>query len=185
MMIFRPVAELAVSPFGSYGTVTAALAPPKVKGGPLAAAPDWRRIIVAAHRRFPDATIRILSLPRAAGDPIQIRMKREAEWLPNGRTTLWIDARDGRILAARDALTLPPAAQLFNKAYPLHAAKVGGLAWRLVMTVSGLAMTLLGSLAVWSFWFKRPRAAARPAQGRGADRHGAGLPGPAPSVEAH
>ena len=48
-----------------------------------------------------------------------------------------------------DALALPSGAQIFNGAYPLHAAKVGGLAWRLTMTISGLAMMLLGSLAVF------------------------------------
>ena len=157
MMIFRPVGEAAVAPFGGYGSVTASLAAPNLKGGAMPERPDWKRIIMSAHARFPDATIRILSLPRKPGDPIQIRMKRDAEWLPNGRSTLWIDAADGRILAARDALTLPAGAQLFNKAYPLHSAKVGGLAWRMVMTISGLALFLLGSLAVWSFWFSRPR----------------------------
>ncbi len=159
MMIFRPVAEAVVAPFSGYGAITAALAAPKVKSGPLAARPDWRAILAAAYGRFPDATVRTLSLPRKPGDPIQLRMKRAAEWLPNGRTTLWIDAADGRILAARDAETLATGARVFNAAYPLHAAKVGGLAWRLVMTVSGLALALLGSLAMWSFWFKRPRRA--------------------------
>lgn len=163
MLVFRPVAEALVAPFGGYGAVTASLAPPKVKGGPMAADPDWIAILGAAHARFPDAEIRILALPRKPGDPITIRMKRAAEWLPNGRSTLWIDAANGRILAARDALALSPSAQLFNAAYPIHAAKVGGLGWRLVMTVSGLTMALLGSLAVWSFWFKRPKPApARP-----------------------
>jgi uncharacterized iron-regulated membrane protein len=162
MMIFRPVAEAVIAPFGGYGTVAASLAAPKVQGGPPAAHLDWAVVIRTAHARFPDATIRILALPRKPGDPITIRMKRAAEWLPNGRSTLWIDASDGRVLAARDALALPAGAQLFNAAYPLHAAKVGGLGWRLVMTVSGLAMALLGSLAVWSFWFKRPKPARRP-----------------------
>ena len=41
--------------------------------------------------------------------------------------------------------------------YPLHAAKVGQLPFRLLMSVSGLAMGLLGTLAVWTFWFKRPK----------------------------
>lgn len=163
MMIFRPVAETVMAPFGGYGIVTASLATPKVKSGPLATHPDWRAILRIAHARFPDATIRILSLPRKPGEPITIRMKRDAEWLPNGRSTLWIDAQDGRVLAARDALALPAGGQAFNAAYPLHAAKVGGLGWRLVMTISGLALTLLGSLTVWSFWFKRPKPArARP-----------------------
>ncbi|TGX46295.1 PepSY domain-containing protein [Sphingomonas naasensis] len=165
MMIFRPVAETVVAPFSGYGIVTTSLKAPKVKSGPLAPRLDWAPILRSAHARFPDATIRILALPRKPGEPITIRMKRAGEWLPNGRTTLWIDAQDGHVLAARDALALPRGAQVFNGAYPLHAAKVGGLGWRLVMTVSGLTLMLLGSLAVWSFWFKRPkpaRAAQRP-----------------------
>jgi len=52
---------------------------------------------------------------------------------------------------------MAPAAQAFNKAYPLHAAKVGGLGYRIVMTLSGLTMAMLGSFAVWTFWFRRPK----------------------------
>lgn len=62
----------------------------------------------------------------------------------------------------RDALSMPAGQQAFMKVYPLHAAKVGGLAYRLLMTLSGLGMALLGTLAVWSFWFKRPRKVAPP-----------------------
>lgn len=157
MMIFRPFAMMMVAPFGSPADVTNALKAPKVASGPLSARPNWRAMILAAHARFPDAQIRILSIPREEGDPISIRMKRAGEWLPNGRSTLWFDAADGHLLEARDALAMPSAAQAFNGAYPLHAAKVGGLAYRLLMTVSGLSMAMLGSLTVWTFWFKRPR----------------------------
>lgn len=157
MMIFKPFAAIVIAPFGAPGAALAANAPPKPKSGPLAAHPDWRAIVAAAHARFPDAQIRILALPRKPGDPIAIRMKRAAEWLPNGRSTLAFDAGDGRLLAAKDALALPAGTQVFNGAYPLHAAKVGGIVWRLVMTVSGLALMLLGSLTVWTFWFRRPR----------------------------
>lgn len=157
MMIFRPIAAVVVAPFTSPAKVFASLAPPKLTGGPLASKPDWRAIIGSAHARFPDARIRILSLPRKPGEPITIRMKRAGEWLPNGRSTLWFDAADGHLRAARDALAMPAGAQIFNGAYPLHAAKVGGLAYRLLMTLSGLALALLGSLTVWTFWFRRPR----------------------------
>src|SRR3546814_8044863 len=70
----------------------------------------------------------------------------------------------GALVAARDAATLPTVVKGYNLLYPLHAAKVGGLAFRLVMTLAGLAMTLLGTLAVWTFWFRRPARAARPRQ---------------------
>lgn len=157
MMVFRPFAALIIAPFGAPTAALAASSPPNVESGPLAARPDWRRILAGAQARFPDAQPRILALPAKPGEPIRLRMKRAAEWLPNGRTQLAFDAADGRLLAAVDALTLPRAAQVFNGAYPLHAAKVGGLAYRLVMTAVGLALAMLGSLAVWSFWFRRPK----------------------------
>ncbi|MET0309601.1 MAG: PepSY-associated TM helix domain-containing protein [Sphingomonas sp.] len=160
MMVFKPFAALVVAPFGS---LVEASAMPKVKSGPLAPKPDWPAMIAAAHARFPDAQIRILAIPRKPGEPITIRMKRAGEWLPNGRSTLAFDAADGRLLAATDALAMPKAAQVFNGAYPLHAAKVGGLAYRLLITCSGLTLALFGTLTVWTFWFRRPRSRKRAA----------------------
>lgn len=155
MMIFRPFARIVIAPFSPPAAAMAALKPPRVKSAPLAAAPDWRSIVLSAHARFPDARIRILSIPRKPGDPIAFRMRRAAEWLPNGRSTVSFDAADGHMLASVDALAMPRGTQVFNGAYPVHAARVGGLAYRLLMTCSGLAMAMLGTLAVWSFWFGR------------------------------
>ena len=56
------------------------------------------------------------------------------------------------VVADRDAQALPLGSRIANLDYPLHAAKVGGLPYRLVMTVSGLTLTLLGTLAVVTFW---------------------------------
>lgn len=159
MMIFRPFAMAVVAPFGSIAAAEKSMAPLQYKGGPLAAKPEYAAMLAEARRRFPGGEFRILSLPRKAGEPIMLRMRQQAEWLPNGRSTLWFDAQTGRLLGARDALAMAPAAQAFNKAYPLHAAKVGGLGYRIVMTLSGLTMAMLGSFAVWTFWFRRPKPA--------------------------
>ena len=161
MMIFRPFAAIVIAPFGPVAETAKALEPPKYKGGPLAADPDYTAMLTEARRRFPTAQFRILSLPRKPGDAISLRMKQPEEWLPNGRTTLWFDAGTGKLLGVRDALSMPAGAQAFNMAYPLHAAKVGGLGYRLLMTLSGLSLTLLGSLTVWTFWFKRPKPVKR------------------------
>ena len=161
MMIFKPFALGVVAPFGPIAETAKALDPPKYKGGLLARKPDYTAMLTEARRRFPDAEFRILSLPRKPGDPISLRMKQPAEWLPNGRTTLAFDAATGEVLGARDALKIAPGAQAFNMAFPIHASKVGGWTWRILLTISGIAMTMLGSLAVWSFWFKRPKPAKR------------------------
>lgn len=153
-MVFRPITALVLGP-SAPATIEASFKAPDIAPAPLAAQPDWVRIIGTARQRFPDAEIRIIALPREEGGPITMRMKQPAEWLPNGRTTLWFAPDSGRLVEARDALKLPGAAQWFNMAYPLHAAKVGGLPYRLLLTVVGLALSLLGSLTVWTFWFRR------------------------------
>jgi uncharacterized iron-regulated membrane protein len=153
-MIFRPVTALVLGP-SAPATIQAALKAPAIAPAPLAERHDWHAIVGAARRRFPDAEIRTISLPREAGGPIAMRMKQPDEWLPNGRTTLWFAPDTGRLVEARNALMLPSQAQWFNMFYPLHAAKVGGLAYRMVMTLVGLVLTLLGSLTVWTFWFRR------------------------------
>lgn len=140
------------APFTPPAAMEAANAPPKIKGGKLAKAPDWRSMIAAAQARYPGAELRVISLPAKPGGLIAIRLRQQAEWLPNGRTMAWFDPADGRLVAARDAQALPLGSRIANLDYPLHAAKVGGLAYRLVMTVSGLTLGLLGTLAVATFW---------------------------------
>ena len=140
------------APFTAPSTMEQASAPPKIKGGKLAKDLDWARVIGQAQTRFPDAEVRIITPPAKAGGLISIRLRQQAEWLPNGRTMAWFDPANGRMVAARDAQALPLGSRITHADFPLHAAKVGGLAYRLVMTVSGLALTLLGMLAVVTFW---------------------------------
>lgn len=166
ILVFRPVAALLLGPTAP-AQIDASLKPPKAPAVPLARTFDWRAMIETAHLRFPDAELRSLSLPREKSGLITLRMKKPEEWLPNGRTTLWFAADSGRLVAARDASGLPAAVKIYNMLYPLHAAKVGGFAYRLAMTFAGLALTLLGSLTLWSFWFARRRQPIRQAQRTG------------------
>ena len=152
-MIFRPATALVLGP-GAPGAIERALKAPKAPDAPLADKLDWGGMIRTAKARFPDADLRILGIPRKGG-LITLRLKQPDEWLPNGRTTLYFAADTGRLVDVRDALALPAQVRGFGMFYPLHAAKVGGLAYRLLMTLVGLALALLGSLTVWTFWFKR------------------------------
>ncbi|GGZ07747.1 PepSY-associated TM helix domain-containing protein [Novosphingobium colocasiae] len=157
VLVFRPLASVVMGP-GARAEIENALKPPAAKAAHLAGDPDWAEMIRAARARFPDAEVRSLSLPRAGNGLITLRMRRPDEWLPNGRTAVWFAADTGRIVATRDAADLPARVSAYNALYPVHAAKVGGLPFRLVMTTSGLGLGLLGTFAVWTFWFKRPRA---------------------------
>ncbi len=140
------------APFTAPSVMQQASALPRIKGGALAEDLDWAMVIGAAKARYPGAEVRIITPPTKAGGLISMRLRQQAEWLPNGRTMAWFDPADGRMVATRDAQTLPLGSRITNADFPLHAAKVGGLPYRLVMTVCGLALTLLGALAVVTFW---------------------------------
>jgi hypothetical protein len=66
-----------------------------------------------------------------------------------------------RCPATNDPAEADTASGIAEKYYPVHSGKVGGLLWRLALTFGGLALTLLATLAAWSFWFRRPTATRR------------------------
>ncbi|WP_285017240.1 PepSY-associated TM helix domain-containing protein [Novosphingobium sp. fls2-241-R2A-195] len=155
VLVFRPLASVILGP-GAPAEIDRALKAPAGGGARLADDLDWAAMIRAARTRFPDAEVRSLALPRGDSGLITLRMRGPEEWLPNGRTTVWFAADTGRMVAARDARDLSGRVTAYNALYPLHAGKVGGIVFRLVMTLSGLALAMLGTLAVWTFWFRRP-----------------------------
>lgn len=156
LMVFPAAANLLIGPD--------AAPPAKVAGAPV---PEGVSPIQAAllqsKARYPDALLRRITLPREAGQPIAVRMRQLFEWTPNGRTQLTFDAASGRLLSVQDPAQAGASASVREKLYPVHTAKVGGLAMRLLMTVSGLSLTLLGSLAVYGFWLRRVRQSRRKA----------------------
>jgi Uncharacterized iron-regulated membrane protein len=156
VLVFRPLSSVILGR-GAAQEIERALKPPTGAPVPVADNLDWAAMIRGARARFPDAEVRSLSLPRDGNGIITLRMRGQQEWLPNGRTTVWFAADTGDIVATRDAAGLSGTVTAYNAFYPLHAGKVGGLPIRLVMTLSGLSLALLGTLAVWTFWFKRPK----------------------------
>jgi len=106
----------------------------------------------AAAATFPGAEFRRLQWPRKAGAPIVLRLRQSFEWTPNGRTFVYADPVTLGILGRADPAERGTAASIREKLYPVHAAKTGGVLWKLAMSASGLALALLGSLAVYAFW---------------------------------
>ncbi|MFM7348679.1 MAG: PepSY-associated TM helix domain-containing protein [Erythrobacter sp.] len=154
MMVLKPLGAAVLAPLSPRAEIAAWQAKPPVAES-ATASPAWPAILAAAHARFPDADLRMIVWPKAPGEAVMVRMRRPAEWHPNGRTTLTF-APDGRLLAARDATAAPRAVKAQNALYPLHSARMIGspmaLPLRIVMTLAGLGLALLGSLAVVTFW---------------------------------
>ncbi|WP_315761646.1 PepSY-associated TM helix domain-containing protein [Sphingomonas sp. Y38-1Y] len=134
--------------------------PPQVQAASSTVARrDPAPLFAAALKRFPHAELRRLQWPRKAGAPLILRLRQSFEWTPNGRTFVYADPVTLAIVGTADPATGGTAASIREKLYPIHAAKTGGILWKLALSLTGLALTLLGSLAVYSFWRTRWAAA--------------------------
>ena len=187
-MVFKEVTAVVLSPFGK---MEARSKPPKVD--PIEGRAPVAQMLVEAKGRFPQAELRRLTLPSKPDQPWSVRMRQPFEWTPNGRTSLTFDGH-GKLLKVEDPATGSQASSIFEKFYPLHSSKVGGLGYKLLMTLAGLGLTLLGALATWSFWFRKakkrkPRTLSTTGRGASetsrAGRHGVSdAGGGAPQLEA-
>ena len=151
LLVFRPLTAIFLGPSGP-GVIEQELRAPRYPPTPLTAQPNWRAMMEAARGRFPEAEFRALSLPDRSGGLIRLRMRQPEEWLPNGRTFIWFTADSGTLIEARDARGLSVQSKAHSAIFPLHSGAVGGLPWRIALTLSGLALSLLGLLTSWSFW---------------------------------
>ena len=155
-MIFDDVYKKLLAPLGAG--VDAGKPP---EAAPARGSAPVAQMLATAKQRYPDAALRRLTIPAKPGQSWSVRMRQPFEWTPNGRTTLYFDA-SGRLLRADDPVDDGRTAAVMETFYPIHSAKVGGTAWKLVMTLSGLGLTLLGALATWSFWFRKAKKRKRP-----------------------
>ncbi|WP_317629310.1 PepSY-associated TM helix domain-containing protein [Sphingomonas nostoxanthinifaciens] len=162
LMAFRPFSAIMFGP-GAPAAIAAArkMTPPRyVPAKQALPALDWAAMVRQARARFPEAEVRKLQMPMGKKGVIILRMRQPEEWLPDGRTLAWFDPADGRMIGTQDSRILPAQVRAENMLFPLHTAGVGGLAYRLLMTLSGVSLMLLGSLTTWTFWFKRPKRVA-------------------------
>lgn len=116
-------------------------APKAPKGAMIGKGPtDWPAAIAAAQARFPKATVRMVV---ASGKAPSIRLRQPGEWHVNGRTIVYLDPPKGRIIGVYDAQAQEAGARTFNVFWPLHAGRVGGVAWQTTILLSGLGLAAL------------------------------------------
>jgi uncharacterized iron-regulated membrane protein len=155
-MVFPSAAQVALSPFGQ---LEARPRPPEAE--PATGPAPLTAMLRQAEARFPDAELRRLFLPAKPDAPYSVRLRQPFEWNPNGRTALYFDG-SGKLLKVDDPASASRASAIHGSFFSIHTGKSGGLAWKLMITLSGLGLTLLGSLACWSFWFRKAKKRRRP-----------------------
>lgn len=150
-MTMKPIEAVILRAVATPTQIRSLTATPDFDGGTLGRL-DWRRIVREARARFPSAALRSIALPTKPGGFITVRMRQPGESTPNGRTFLWFDPADGHLLTARDVAAMGQAARISAAFYPVHSGKTGGFIWRLAVTLSGVALTMLGCFAIVTFW---------------------------------
>lgn len=104
-----------------------------LRRGPI----DWPAVLAAARHALPGATLGRLSFPSERDGRVILRVHMPGEWNPTGRSTLWIDPYQARVLGVSDATHADTGVQANNAIYPLHAGATGPL-WRTLVLISGL-----------------------------------------------
>jgi uncharacterized iron-regulated membrane protein len=128
--------DLARRPIG-------ATVPPAPKlSAPFAGEPDWRALLAAATAALPEAKPRMAVFPKKAA-AASIRLRQPHEWHANGRSIVYLDPADATVLSVVDDQIQPAGVKAFNSFWPIHAGRTGGLAYRIVLALAGLALTAL------------------------------------------
>lgn len=148
MMVFPAISGVLLSPLA--GPNTKPYLPSDLAS--ISKNTDWSAVMASAQSAYPSAAARRLMMPAASGEPIAIRFRQDFEWTPNGRSYVWVAPDTGLAVSKDDPAMGDTASAVIEKFYPIHAAKVGGLVWRIAMTFAGFALVLLGLFASWSFW---------------------------------
>lgn len=128
--------------------------PPRLAAGPGAATTDWPRTLDAARRALPDARLSRVAVPGKDQAVVGFRARVAGEWHPNGRSLVFVDGRNGRVLGRHDATRQAAGARMAEAIYPLHIGAVGGAAYRWAVAVAGLLPTFL-LLTGFLFWRRR------------------------------
>lgn len=147
----------------SFALVLPFAADTRAPRGPRSDAPPagLGALMAAAQRAIPDGDIREIRMPEGAGN-VQVRMHRPNDFRSLGNNVVQLD----RVSAAPLAVDLydgKPAGNRFAEAMSaLHYAEWGGLTYRTVYGLLGLAVLPLFATGV-TYWWLRTRATARTA----------------------
>lgn len=159
-MIFRPTFEETVNRVASSPT----LSPPSVPASASVAYPSADAALRAVKHAVPDAMPTYVIFPASPTAPLAVRARMRGEWLPKGRSFIYLDPATAQILRVDNALAGPLGYRMGNGLYPLHVGLVGGVTTRVLQCLVGLAPAVLcwtGTLMAWRRSFPGPRVRAQ------------------------
>lgn len=113
------------------------------------------KAIETAVARFPGSAFAVLEMPSATSPWYRVRVKAPGE--PRrifGTTAVYVDATNGRVLAAYDARTASFATQFVMDTFPVHTGEIFGLPGRILSLVNGLWLMSMITLGFGLWWMR-------------------------------
>jgi uncharacterized iron-regulated membrane protein len=114
-------------------------------------------MLAQAGAMFPDARITRITLPSKADGAVGVRLRLNGEIHQFGRSFVWFDQYDGKILRVDNALTAHRAIQIQSWLFPLHTGTYGGIMTQWLQVLVGLSLSFLTMSGAW-LWFKRTKS---------------------------
>lgn len=153
---------------GIFGNSPADTARPAVAATAPVDLPD-AGLIEQAKAAMPGARMMSYYPPPEGGAVHYFRMRQVGEVHPNGRSMIFIDANTGTVLEAIDATRQAPGERASQWLYPLHAARLGSEAYRLLAVLVAVAlgaMAFTGPVTWLQMRRRKTRSRAAPATPR-------------------
>lgn len=111
---------------------------------------DWLPALQRVTDSFPQGQIRTTTVPGQYDSYRVFGIQQDSDWHPLGTSRIYIDAPEGYMDVRIDSAALPGIERAINAAYPLHTGSIN-LPLRLLLTVSGLGVTLASGFGLMGF----------------------------------
>ena len=142
------------------------VAAPAATASARADAATLTAVLEAAAREWPEATVRFVDLRGLGEGHVTLRLRREGEVHPNGRSSLTVDA-SGRLLTRYDATAGGFLAFLDDWAYPLHSGKLDVPLVHTLVVLTGIVLATVAASGVGTAARRWSTASRKPARSRG------------------
>lgn len=163
LMVYHGGAKQALQALFADAPAASPPAPIPVRATPI----GWIAVLDAAQRALPGAELHRVALPSTHDGRVSVRARAADEWHTVGRSVVWLDPYQARVLGVVDATREDTGARLGNALYPLHAGSDIGTFWWALVLLSGLLppFFLVTGFLYWRA--RRPAARSRKRLGAG------------------
>jgi uncharacterized iron-regulated membrane protein len=112
---------------------------------------SWDELLPVIDATLADGETVFYYPPSGSNARLMFRKRLPGEWHPNGRSYVIIDPYTGAVAQAIDARSQGAGTRLMHAVYPVHAAKVGGVAMTALAAVAAMALVWLSVGGAWAY----------------------------------